>query len=151
MIDAIDYIGFDHKASFAGVARDKGIYNLSAPVPDFGALLMVFDPEGMTIEEFCGAPMDRHEQKYFKVPHDRLFGKNRLPRNLLDFLEKKTDYISTNAGACSLNGGLLATEAALILSGKRKKEDLVVVPNVTYVDLLNRVYEVYNPMEEYFG
>ena len=80
-------------------------------------------------------------------PPERFFGKKHRPINIDDFFEGKTPYISTNAGAAALNGGLVATEAALMITGKRKKVDIVTVPRVTYIDLQARVFTVFNPME----
>lgn len=148
VVDAIDYAGFNHKVLLAQVAREKGLYNLSAPIPDFGALLMVFDPNGMTLEEFLGAPSDIEQQKIFKVPSERLFGNSRFPRNLKDMLNGHRNFISTNAGAAALNGGLLATEAALIITRKRAPEDIIAVPNVIFVDMLSRKFDIYNPLSD---
>jgi molybdopterin/thiamine biosynthesis adenylyltransferase len=76
VIDAIDYTGFDHKARFAEIARKMGTYNLSAPIPDFGTLLMIFDPEGMTMEEFFGAPKNKSQFRQFAPPLKGFLGKN---------------------------------------------------------------------------
>jgi molybdopterin/thiamine biosynthesis adenylyltransferase len=147
VIDAIDYTGFDHKARFAEIARKMGTYNLSAPIPDFGTLLMIFDPEGMTMEAFLGAPKNKNQLRDFAPPPERYFGKSLCPKNLNDFFRNKLSYISTNAGAAALNGGVVATEAALMITGKRKKRDIVTVPQVMYIDLLSRVFTIFNPMD----
>jgi len=144
VIDAIDYVGFDYKAMFAEIARELGAYNLSAPIPDFGALLMVFAPDGMTLEEFYDAPTDkaRWPEHFLPIP-DRM-GPQRSARGIREFGKGERPYISTNAGAASLCGGLLATEAALIISGVRPKEEIVTVPRVTWIDLAARVMEVFD-------
>ncbi|MDZ7698407.1 MAG: ThiF family adenylyltransferase [Deltaproteobacteria bacterium] len=147
VIDAIDYTGFNHKARFAETARALGVYNISAPIPDFGMLMMIFDPNGMTLEEFMGAPEDESLLPDFAAPPQRFFGSKYRPKNIYDFFEGEIGHISTNAGATALNGGIVATEAALIITGKRKKEDIVTVPRVTYIDLEKRIFEVFNPLE----
>lgn len=147
-IDAIDYMGFDHKAMFAEAARKKGVYNLSAPIPDFGSLLMIFDPHGMTLEEFLGAPANKDEYASYRPPIEKFVGCEGRSNNLKVFLEGTTNFISTNAGAACASGALLATEAAFIITGIRKAEDIVRVPNVLYLDLLGRELKVINPFDE---
>ncbi len=144
VIDAIDYRGFDYKVMFAEIAREQGVYNLSAPIPDFGALLMVFDPRGMTLEEFYRAPRDRALWPEYDIPLVEIMGEKRGSRNLADFASKKRPYISSNAGAAALAGALLGTEAALIITGVRKPADIVSAPRATYVDLLSRTFETFN-------
>lgn len=148
VIDAIDYMGFDYKVMFAKVAREKGLYNLSAPIPDFGALMMIFDPKGMTFEEFHKAPKKREEQAKYKVPHEVYFGKNRFPKNLQMLINGETNYISTNSGAAELSGALAGTEAIFILTGKRQYNDIVKIPMVSHVDMLSRTYDKFNPMKD---
>lgn len=143
VIDAIDYAGFDYKARFARVARAMGVFNVTAPIPGFGTLMIIFDPGGMTLEEFYGAPADPAEWPAYRIPMDRIQGEKRYAYIIKDFLEGERGYISTCAGAGALNGGLVATEIALIVSGLRSRGEIVVAPRVTYVDILNRVFEVY--------
>ncbi|MBN1345572.1 MAG: ThiF family adenylyltransferase [Phycisphaerae bacterium] len=144
VIDAIDYVGFDYKAMFAEIARDLGVLNLTAPIPGFGAIMMIFAPDRMTMEEFYDAPADRAEWAKHRPPLEKLLGPGRTPRGLTEFLEGRRAYLPTVAGAAALNGGVLATEIALILTGLRKPDDVVTAPRVTYVDMLQRVYEVYD-------
>lgn len=148
VIDAIDYCGFDYKVMYAEIARELSICNLSAPIPDFGSLLMIFDPDGMTMEEFYRAPEDKALWPKYDIPLIELMGNSHHSRNLADFLSHKRPYISSNAGAAALAGALLATEAAFIITGIRSREELVTVPQVTFVDLLNRVYEVFTAFTE---
>jgi molybdopterin/thiamine biosynthesis adenylyltransferase len=144
VIDAIDYRGFDYKVLFAEVAREQGLYNFTAPIPDFGALLMIFDPKGMTLEEFYRAPADRALWPKHDIPLVEILGLRHANRNLADFASGKRPYISTNAGAAALAGALLATEAALLIAGIRAPSDLVTAPRVTFVDLLARTFEVFD-------
>jgi len=147
VIDAIDYAFFDYKSRFANIARKEGIINLSAPIPDFSTLLMIFDPEGMSFDEFFSIPTEEEKQINFKPPIERFFGKGTIPKNLSDFINGETPYISTNGGAATLSGSVLSTEAALIMTGKRKKEDIIFAPNILSVDLLSRTFNVFNSFE----
>jgi molybdopterin/thiamine biosynthesis adenylyltransferase len=148
VIDAIDYLGFDYKALFAQSARDLKLYNYSAPIPDFGAMLMIFDPQGMTLEEFYQAPADRSLWPGFQIPLHKILGEQRQSQNIADFVNGRRPYISSNAGAAALAGGLLATEAALAITGVRKAEDLATAPLVTYLNLFERTFEVFNVLPE---
>lgn len=148
VIDAIDYIGFDYKIKFAQAARRLGLYNYTSPLPGFGALLVIFDPQGMTLEEFYDSPADVPTQKTYMIPPQRFFGHRPAPPTWLDFTMGRQSYISTNSGSASLSGALLATEAVLWRTGLRPTAELAVAPQVTLMDLLSRETLVYNPLAE---
>lgn len=143
VIDAVDYAGFDYKARFARIARAMGVLNFTAPIPGFGTLLAIFDPGGMTLEEFYRAPADPASWPAFRIPMDRILGEKRYAHIVQAFLGGERGYLTTCAGAAALNGGLVATEVALVIAGLRRREEIAVAPRVTYVDLLRRVFEVY--------
>ncbi len=109
-IDAIDcdINVYDQHVVFAEVARDMLIYNLFCPITGKGALLTVYDPKGMTFKEF-----------WPKLPHNY-----------------DTPF-SAHAGTVTLSGAWLATEAALMLTGKRKEGDIIKVPRVLYLSLVD--------------
>jgi molybdopterin/thiamine biosynthesis adenylyltransferase len=148
VIDAIDYIGFHHKQLLHDVARNEGIYILSGPIPGFGATMMIFSPNGMTVEEFYGAPIDKTQWPDYKFPMDRIMPRQKVPEIYNHFVDGGMEYISTN-GACGLAvGGLVGMEAALIITGRRKEKDIVIVPFVSYLDLMNRGFIIFNPLDE---
>lgn len=140
VINAIDLVDFRYKVMFAKIAREENKYHLFCPIPDLGAILMIFNPNGITFEEFT------NEKRF---PPMTNIAKEKYKNNILDndkipFLSS----ISTNSGAAALSGGLLAIEAALIITGKRKKEDIISVPNVTHVDFLSRSFRSFNPFDD---
>lgn len=141
VIDAIDYAGFYYKHLLAKCAREKGLYLLTSPIPAFGASLTVFDPKGMTLDEFYGAPETREEMDRFRIPAERVALRELLPQVLLDFIDAKHPFISTNGAAAQLSGALLASEALFILTGKRKREDIITAPEMVHLDLFNRIYK----------
>lgn len=147
VVDAIEYMGFDYKAMFAEVARKKGLYNFTCPIPDFTAILITFDPDGMTLEDFYLAPSDRESQKTYVIPQKCFFGRNYISENLKAFIDKKQPYISTFSGPAALAGALLSTEIILMLTGLRNDEEIIKAPYVTCVNLLTRKFEIYNPHE----
>ncbi len=143
VIDAIDAGGFAYKARFARVARALGLLNVTAPIPGFGTLMIIFDPGGMTLEEFYRAPADQALWPIFRIPMDRILGEKRYAHIVRGLYSGEHTYLTTCAGAGALNGGLVATEIALIIAGLRTREEIVAAPRVTYVDMLSRVFEVY--------
>lgn len=145
VIDAIDYAGFGHKQLLHACARANGQYVLSSPIPEFGAALTVFAPDGMTLEEFFDAPSDPALYQSFKMPMDYCMPAEIMPAVYRDFEQGRMPYISTNGASAQLSGALVGVEAALMITGKRKIEDLVIVPDVVYVDLFRRNYTVFDP------
>ena len=142
-IDAIDYLGFDYKARFAQAVRRAGLFNFTAPISGVGTAMIILDPEGMTLEELYEAPADPAEWPAHRLPLERLLGPERFGGLVTDLVEGRRSYLSNCAGIATLNGGLVATEIALVLTGLRKREELVCAPQAVYVDLLRRVMEVY--------
>lgn len=145
VIDAIDYAGFGHKQLLHDCARANGQYVLSSPIPGFGATLMVFAPDGMTMEEYYKAPADPAQYNDFILSMDTLMPSERIPPVYRDFEQGRIGYLSTNGAAAQLSGALVGLEAALMITGKRRTTDLVVVPEIIYVDLFNRSYTTYKP------
>lgn len=143
VLDAVDLADFQYKAMFARVAREAGKYNLSAPIPDFGAVMIIFAPGGMTFEDFTGgnrypAFESVDTRSGIEVRREAFPGE---PEPDIPFLSS----IATLSGAAALSGGLVGTEAGLIITGRRKEEDIVVAPEITHVDFLGRFYKVYQP------
>jgi len=138
VIDAIDLQDYEYKVQLAQLARKHGKYNFSCPIPDFGAILIIFAPDGLTFEEFT---LNRSFPKMSNA-----LRKNNQP--VLFSSETGMAFLSSRASlACSaaLSAALLTTEAALLLSGKKTAAELVVVPEVTYIDLFERSFEIFAP------
>ncbi len=147
-IDAIDYIGFDYKAQFAQAVRRANLYNFTAPISGLGTAMIILDPSGMTLESLYDAPEDPALWASHKLPLEKLLGENRYGGLVKDMIEGRRSYLSNCAGIATVNGGLVATEIALYIMGIRPAKDLVTAPKALYVDLLNRLYEVYDMKEE---
>jgi hypothetical protein len=147
VIDAIDYLGFDYKVRFAQAARHAGLYNFTAPISGLGTALFIFAPDGMTLEMVYDAPQDTSLWSSHRLPADRLLGPSRFGNLVTDMNEGRRDYLSNCGGIATLNGGFVATEIALYITGLRPANELVVAPHALYIDLLKRVFEVYDLME----
>ncbi len=143
VLDAIDLEDFEYKAMFARVAREEGKYNLTAPIPDYGAVMIIFAPGGMTFEEFTGGhrypAFVQVDKRSSKEVRRKIFPGEAEPD--IPFLSS----IATLSGAAALSGALVGTEAGLIITGRRKEEDITVVPEITHVDFLGKLYKVYAP------
>lgn len=146
-IDAIDYMGFDYKVKFAQAVRRAGLYNFTAPISGLGTAMIVLAADGMTLEELYDAPADELQWPEYKLPLEKLLGKKRYGGFIDDMREGRRSYLSNCAGIATLNGGLVATEIALIITGMRPESDLILAPEAVYVDLMSRVMEIYNMKE----
>lgn len=144
VVDAIDYLGFDYKARFAQAARRAGLYNFTAPISGFGTMMIILDPDGMTIEELYDAPADTALWQDYKLPLDKLLGPERFGNLITDMIEGRRDYLSNCAGIATLNGGLVASEIAMLITGLRTRSELICAPQAVYIDLIRRVFETCN-------
>lgn len=139
VIDAIDLQDYDYKVLLAKLAREFKLYNITAPIPHFGAVLMVFAPDGMHFEDFT------KNRNYPKIS----FALRKYQEPEIKSSEEGMAFLgskSSIACAAALSSALVATEVSLILTGKRDRKNIIAVPFVTYVDLLERHFEVFNPL-----
>lgn len=141
-IDAIDYIGFDYKVFFARAVRDHKIYNFTAPISGFATLMIILDPTGLTLEELYDAPESEDDWREHKIPLPKLFGEDNFGYLIADMIEKRRNYLSNCAGIAMLNGGLVASEIAMLITGLRKPDELICAPNTLGINLLNRKLEI---------
>ncbi len=148
VIDAIDYAGFHHKQLLHSCARKNGQYILSSPIPGFGAALMIFSPYKMTMEEYYGAPSDPRLYENFRLPVDRIMPYDIIPDFYKKFEAGEKEYLSTNGATAQLSGALSGLEAALMITGKRKENELIIIPEIIYIDLFNRNYSIINPLKK---
>lgn len=52
VVDSLDFYCFDERFLLYSTAREKGIWVLTAPPLGFGYTILVFNPNGMTFEEY---------------------------------------------------------------------------------------------------
>lgn len=142
IIDAIEFFSFGPRVHLYREARRQGVTVILSGAVAFAAPLLVFTPEAMTMEE------------YFKLddqgrPHDFLAILQQLCPRLPTYVPSEMGLrmlrrempISTLSPTCALAGVLLASEALLLLLGKRPP---VVVPRCTVVDLFAREFITVN-------
>ena len=54
VVDSLDFYCFDERFLLYGKAREKGLWVLTAPPLGFGFTLLMFDPKGMSFEDYFG-------------------------------------------------------------------------------------------------
>jgi pimeloyl-ACP methyl ester carboxylesterase/molybdopterin/thiamine biosynthesis adenylyltransferase len=124
-IDAIDFYAIETHLAFHRHTRAHGLYTLMGSPVGFSACLQIFDPEGMSLKEYCGIEPDMQAlEKHLR------YACGLVPELLhIDYFDvsggaSNTDFLNRTgpsmASACALAASLVATEAVLILLGRRK-------------------------------
>ncbi len=146
IIDEMDFGMFSESIRLQRAARQGGIHYIFTSAIGFGTLLVIFEPDGFTLEEFNGLPsnvnLDGIEK--LRVPIKRIMPitASYAPTRADQFLEdiyaglKTIPTVSIGVGLASI---LAANEAVNIILRKR---DIPVAPEYTYIDLIDRVFFV---------
>lgn len=123
-IDAIDFYSISDHLLFHRLARKKGHFILMGSPVGFSACMQVFDPDGMSLEEFCGIsddvdPMEK-QMRYAcgivpRLAHISYYDVSKENANT-DFLKGSGPSL---ASACSLASSLVASEIVIILLNRR--------------------------------
>lgn len=118
--DAMDYFVIEPRILMYSEARKRGIpVIVSGPVA-FGASLHVFDPNGMTFEEFFGLnPSDSVDEKLVKFGHG--LTPSRFYLNYQDSanLDFETQKVASLSSSCLLASTLTGSSSLLQLLGKQ--------------------------------
>jgi molybdopterin/thiamine biosynthesis adenylyltransferase len=145
IIDEMDFGMFRHSIWLQRAARQANIHYLFAYGIGFGALAVIFDPKGMTLEEYDNLPSgDGNPQEEIKVPLERVLPiiPSYSPIATHDGL-KKIDIDGMSLPSLSIGVGLAsilaANEAVNIILRRR---EIAVAPSYTYIDLLDRKFVV---------
>lgn len=141
-VDAIDFYRIETHVEFHRKTREHGLYTLMGSPIGFSAVLQVFDPHGMSLEEYCGIvdEMDPLEKQL-------RYACGLVPELAhIDYYDVSdtgsgTDFSAgvgpSMASACMLAASLVATEVALLVLGRRRPE---VVPHTAQFDPYTRRY-----------
>jgi molybdopterin/thiamine biosynthesis adenylyltransferase len=146
VIDEMDVDSFKQSVLLQRGARERGIYYLFASAAGFGALVVIFDPKGLTLEEYNKFPpdVDLNNIDRLKVPSERSLPvmPSYAPADAAETIQKILDgqmpvpVTSIGAGLASI---LAANEAINIIL---KKRDIASAPKYIYIDLLDRQFIV---------
>jgi molybdopterin/thiamine biosynthesis adenylyltransferase len=147
VIDEMDISTFKESIFLQRAARRLGMYYLFSSAMGFGALTVVFDPEGITLEEYNGLDpgLNLSNIEKLMLPVDRVTPV--IPSYVTDIAksaniqeilmgEKPAPTVSLGVGLASI---LVGNEAIRIILNKG---DIVKAPQFIYVDLFDRVFKV---------
>jgi molybdopterin/thiamine biosynthesis adenylyltransferase len=149
VVDAIDFGLFRESFFLQRAAKQKGIYYMLASAIGFGALVLIFDPNGLTLEEYDKLPSDVNleDAQELRVPLERICpvmpsyaapASDEADRIMREVIAGDRPA-PTNSIGVGLATMLASIEAINILLRKR---DIASAPHYTYVDLLDRKFSV---------
>jgi molybdopterin/thiamine biosynthesis adenylyltransferase len=142
VIDEMDFGAFKQSILLQRAARRRGIYYLFASAIGFGALVVVFDPRGLTLEEYDQLPPDVYinDTRNLRIPLQRLvpvvpsYATTFTADTIQEIMAGRKPGPTTSIGA-GLASIMVANEAINIILNKR---EIVKAPKYTYIDLLDR-------------
>jgi tRNA threonylcarbamoyladenosine dehydratase len=149
VIDEMDFGSFKESIFLQRAARRRGIYYMFAVDIGFGALVVIFDPNGLTLEEYDKLPLDVNleDAQELRIPLERICpvmpsyaapASDEADMILCEVLagDRPAPTNSIGVGQASI---LAAIEAINIILRKR---DIVCAPQYTYIDLIARQFRV---------
>ena len=138
VVDSLDFYCFDERCLLYGKAREKGIWVLTAPPLGFGFTLLMFDPEGMSFEDYFGfhPHMTERERVVALVAGiaPKPFMLRYLDRKQPDTAKRRLPSIGA---APFMIAGIIATEVTRLLTGKGRP---MAVPTIYQFDALLRQF-----------
>jgi molybdopterin/thiamine biosynthesis adenylyltransferase len=146
IIDQMDFGMFKQSIWLQRAARQRSIHYLFAYAIGFGAMVVIFSPHGLTLEEYdnLSPNVDLNSIKKIHVPLERVIPvipsyAPVAPHTTLQAIntgERSAPAMSIGVGLASI---LAANEAINIILQKR---EVAVAPRYTYIDLLDRQFIV---------
>jgi molybdopterin/thiamine biosynthesis adenylyltransferase len=147
VIDEMEFGLFRESILLQRAARQKGIYYMFAIDVGFSALVVIFDPKGITLEEYDGLPsdIDLDSVEELKIPLEKVcpitpsYAAPVSPESekILQEIIAGERQASTNGIGVGLASIMAANEAMNIILRKR---DIVCAPRYTYLDLMDRQF-----------
>jgi pimeloyl-ACP methyl ester carboxylesterase/molybdopterin/thiamine biosynthesis adenylyltransferase len=124
LVDAVDFYSIQTHLALHEQAREHGVFTLMGSPIGFSACLQVFDPNGMSITEYCGiAPEMDPLEKQLRYACGLVPALAHIEYYDVSTSASRTDFSSgvgpSIASSCSIAAGLVATEAVLIMLGRR--------------------------------
>jgi molybdopterin/thiamine biosynthesis adenylyltransferase len=145
IIDVMDFGLFKQSILLQRAARRKGIHYLFSTAIGFGAIAVVFDPKGMTLEEYNGLPVDVdvNDPTKLYVPIEKIVPVVPAYAPDVSVIQEIIDgkrYVPTTSIGAGLAAILSASEAVNIILRKEMPK----APKYTFVDLVDRQLVVNN-------
>lgn len=121
VVDSLDFYCFQERFLLYGKARSKGIWVLTAPPLGFGFTLLMFDPNGMSFEDYFGFYPGMSDRNQFVALvagiAPRLFMMKYLDRSRPDVAGRRLPSVGA---APFMIAGVIATEVIALLTNKGK-------------------------------
>jgi molybdopterin/thiamine biosynthesis adenylyltransferase len=140
IVDVMDFGLFRESIMLQREARKRGIHYLFSTAIGFGAITVVFAPDGITLEEYNGLPVDVDvdDPRQLWVPIEKIvpvIPKYIQDKNIIDdIISGKTTIIPTTCIGAGLSAIQAVSEAINIVIGREMPK----APNYTYFDLVDR-------------
>ncbi|MBE0479830.1 MAG: ThiF family adenylyltransferase [Dehalococcoidia bacterium] len=141
VINAMQLGSFKESIMLQRAARRNGAYYAMASAIGFGALAVVFEPAGLTLEEYNGFASNVPLDSDFSIPFDKLCPV--LPSYLNESLKAQRARQAIALGEIPESSNSIGVGLAAILATHEvmnlllRKREPVIAPNYTYVDLLD--------------
>lgn len=136
LVDGIDFFAFEVRRLLFRRARQNGIYAITSAPLGFGSTLQVFDPNGMSFDEYFGTS----DQLSF-TQNLAAFAAGLAPSPYhitymdLDKVDINKQKGPAVAPACTMATSLLSTEVVKIITGSQKVR---AVPHYIQIDMYRR-------------
>ena len=145
IIDEMDFGLFAESILLQRAARNRGAYYMFASAIGFGALVVIFDPQGLTLEEYNGFPadLDIDNAEKLMIPLEKIVPvipsyASSIPADNIQKMitgEIPSPANSIGAGLASI---MVTNEILNIILRRR---DIPCAPQFTYIDLLDRNFQ----------
>jgi hypothetical protein len=136
VVDSLDFYCFEERFLLYGHARKKGLWVLTAPPLGFGFTLLMFDPKGMSFEDYFGfrSGMSERQRVIALIAGiaPKPFMLKYMDRSRPDFEGRRLPSV---AAAPFMIAGVIATEVTQILLGKGRR---MAAPTIYQFDALLR-------------
>lgn len=147
IIDEMDFGAWKESIYLQRAARKRGLDYLFTSAIGFGALAVIFDPHGMTLEEYNKLPADADLAVIGQqsVPPERIlpvapsYATTALSYEMLQEIMQGKMPVPTCSIGVGLTAILAASEAMNIIL---KRKEIVTAPGYVYTDMLDRVFTV---------
>lgn len=138
-VDAIDFFSIDARRLLFNRSREKGIFAVTSGPIGFGSTLQIFDPNGMSFDEYFGIT---EGMSYVEKMIAFSVGLTPSPLHLkymdLSKVDLKSGTGPSFASACVLCASLVATEALNIIL---KRKPVKAVPHYFQFDPYRQIYK----------
>lgn len=147
IVDEVEYGYLDVSVALHRAARLHGKYVMFALAIGFGSTLFVFDPDGMTFEQYISLPAGATDEEIraFHIPVEKMCPSPpdyADPQMAEKIIKGEQAYMPTVSVGCSVAGSLIVAEVAAIILNLRKPR---VIPDCTTIDLIRQAVTICRP------